>query len=158
MHTNIGLNSASENYHTLASNLSLYVSPSLAPQWTIALRGGGAHTFGDFPFYAANTLGSSENLRGFRSTRFSGRSSFYTNAELRGKLFHFARYLGFGDVGILGFLDNGRVWTDGESSTVWHSGYGGGLWFEAFDSTVLTGTMGFSEEENMFALSFGFLF
>ncbi|MCH8247317.1 MAG: BamA/TamA family outer membrane protein [Bacteroidetes bacterium] len=155
---NIGLHNASQTFYTLAPSMTLYLSPSLSPQWTVAIRAGGAHNIGEFPFYSASTLGGAQNLRGFRSTRFAGRTSFYTNTEVRGKLFHIARYLGFGDIGVLGFVDQGRVWTDGETSDKWHNGYGGGVWFEAFEAMVLTSTFAFSKNDNTFTIAFGFLF
>lgn len=153
---NVGLDS--ETYTTLASELAMYLSPSLSPQVTFALRVGGAHNLGKFPFYGANTLGESDNLRGYRSTRFAGRSSFYQNVELRTRLFYFSTYVAIGEFGLLGFLDNGRVWTDGEHSTVWHQGYGGGVWTSLFDTVVITGTVGFSKEDTAFSLRFGFLY
>ena len=35
-----------------------------------------------------------------------------------------------GTLGTVGFFDVGRVWTTGESSSRWHKGYGGGLWYD----------------------------
>ena len=32
------------------------------------------------------------------------------------------------DIGIMGLVDVGRVFVEGESSDVWHPGYGGGIW------------------------------
>jgi outer membrane protein assembly factor BamA len=142
----------------LSSALSAYVSPSYTPQVTLAARVGGAHKLGDFPFYGAATLGSKSNLRGFRSTRFAGRTSFYQNVDLRIELFKFSTYLAIGKAGIHGFVDNGRVWTDGETSDVWHQGYGGGLWFEMFDLFVLQATAGFSKEDPVVTMGFGFLY
>jgi hypothetical protein len=34
-----------------------------------------------------------------------------------------------GELGVLGFTDVGRVFLKGESSDVWHTGVGGGVWF-----------------------------
>jgi len=36
--------------------------------------------------------------------------------------------LPFGDLGIFGLVDAGRVWIPGESSDRWHAAAGGGLW------------------------------
>lgn len=155
---NVGLRNSSETYTTLASALALYVSPSLSPQVTVAVQVGGAHTEGDFPFYSANTLGGSANLRGYRNTRFAGRSTFYQNADLRIQAFRFANYFGYGTVGVLGFFDNGRVWTDGEDSDVWHQGYGGGVWLALLNQFVLTGTYGLSDENKGVTVRFGFQF
>jgi len=155
---NAGIAETNDTYASFASSLSVYMSPSLSPQVTLALRVGGAHNEGPFPFFASNTLGGRANLRGYRSTRFAGRTSLYQNIEARIELIDFAGYFGYGTVGLLGFIDNGRVWTDGESSNTWHQGYGGGLWISVFDQLLINNSIGFSEEETTFALEFGFLF
>ena len=73
-------------------------------------------------------------------------------------LLSFVSYAALGEAGVLGFFDNGRVWHDDESSSLWHQGYGGGLWISLFEAFVMTGTLGFSEEEEVFKLKFGFLY
>ena len=155
---NFNVSEGGEAYSNLNTALSAYYSLSYSPQITLAARVGGAHNFGDFPFYGAVTLGSNSNLRGFRSTRFAGRSSFYQNVDVRIELFKFSTYLALGKAGIQGFVDNGRVWTDGESSDVWHQGYGGGVWFEIFDALVFQGTAGFSEDDRTVNIGVGFLY
>lgn len=155
---NAGVIETNDTYATIASALSIYMSPSLSPQVTLALRAGGAHNIGEFPFFASNTLGGNANLRGYRSTRFAGRSSLYQNIEARVELIDFSGYFGYGTLGLTGFLDNGRVWTDGESSRTWHQGYGGGLWISVFDQLFLNGQIGFSDEETNYAVGLGFMF
>ncbi|WP_234567931.1 BamA/TamA family outer membrane protein [Rhodohalobacter sp. 614A] len=155
---NFGLMNTSDNFTQLHSELELYFSPFTESQITLANRTGGAHNFGEFPFYEANTLGGTTNLRGFNNRRFSGRSSFFNNTELRLELFDFYRYLLGGSGGINGFFDTGRVWSDGESSSMWHIGYGGGIWFNAFDSVLINAAVGFSDETTIFTVKTGFLF
>lgn len=155
---NQGVRSTSDSYSTLSSALSVYLSPVLFPQVTLALRAGGAHNIGAFPFYGARTLGGKDNLRGYRSTRFAGRTSVYQNAELRMKLFDFSTYVVRGEAGLLGFFDNGRVWADEEDSRVWHQGYGAGLWVSPFDQFVMTTALGFSEEARTFTVGMGFFY
>ncbi|MFQ5571465.1 MAG: BamA/TamA family outer membrane protein, partial [Rhodothermales bacterium] len=152
----IGIENATETFSTLSTDLAVYLSPSLFPQVTVAARIGAAHNIGDFPFFSANTLGGISNLRGYRSTRFAGRSSVYQNVDLRLELFGFSSYLARGRFGVLGFFDHGRVWTDGERSKVWHQGYGGGVWIDMFNMFVLTGTAGFSEDDRTFTMKLGF--
>jgi outer membrane protein assembly factor BamA len=157
---NVGISSSDALYTTLLSTLSFYISPSLSPQLTVATRIGMAHTIGDFPFYAANTVGGVETVRGWRNNRFAGRTSFYTNAEVRARLFGFSTYVAAGEMGVLGFFDNGRVWTESDEipGRIWHQGYGGGLWVSLFDALVVSGTLGFSKEEESFNLRLGFLY
>lgn len=153
---NTAVRTASDRFARFASELRLYYSPPIPSQITLALRAGGATNVGTFSFFQANTIGVSDNLRGYRSSRFAGRSSAFGNAELRAKLFDFNIYLTRGEIGAFGFFDTGRVWVDDENSDVWHQGYGGGLWVTPFNLILLTGSMGFSEEGRVFDLSIGF--
>lgn len=155
---NLGVRNTSDNHTRLSSAVSIYLSPSLSPQLTVATRVGVQHTIGSFPFYKANALGGNRNLRGLRSTRYNGRTSFFNNIELRSKLFDFSSYLLGGEFGLMGFLDHGRVWTDGENSDQWHAGYGGGAWVSIFEMTVIRGSIGFSENEWNVLIGAGFFF
>lgn len=155
---NIGLRTVKENFVRLSSMLSYYYTLPLPTRITLALRVGGATNLGDFPFWQANSLGERSNLRGFPAGRFSGRSAVFTNAEVRAKLFDFNVYLTKGELGVFGFIDNGRVWADGEHSRIWHQGYGGGFWATPFDILILTAGIGVSNEHTLFSFSTGFLF
>lgn len=155
---NVGLENTSATFSKLQSDLSFYYSPVLSPQMTIATRFGAAHNIGDFPFFYSNTLGTRHNLRGYINTRFAGRSSVYNNLELRTKLFDMYNYIFGGEVGALGFLDTGRVWTDGEDSDTWHQGYGGGIWFSVYKKAIINVTVGFSEEGYYYTAGAGFYF
>ncbi|MGV3656702.1 MAG: BamA/TamA family outer membrane protein [Chitinophagaceae bacterium] len=123
---------------------------------TLALRAGGEALQGEPEFYQLGTLGGSENLRGYRRQRFYGKTAFYNNNELRwlrttgSKLFH--------KVGVLGFVDQGRVWQPGETSDTWHVGYGGGLVIIPFNKIVLNGTIGTSKEATIIHARIGYLF
>jgi len=161
-----GIRNNTDTYGTLSSDLSFFLSLSLSPQVTLAVRLGTAHNIGDFPFYGANTLGGRDNLRGFRSTRYTGRTSFYQNVDLRLELFKFSTYLAIGKAGLLGFFDHGRVWTEADDGRGvsqaflkgYHPGYGGGAWFEIFNQFVLNAYLGFSEDDRTFTLQTGFQF
>jgi len=161
MELNVGLTKNSDDiYVPITSAFSFYISPSLSPQITLASRVGMQHRIGDFPFYDASTVGGRSSIRGWRSNRFAGRTSFYTNTELRVKLFDYSTYIALGEVGILGFFDNGRVWTEAMANPgkVWHQGYGGGIWISMFDMFVINTSMGFSEEDSIFDIKLGFLY
>ena len=58
---------------------------------------------------------------------FLGDAAAWGNAELRLRLGSVFVLLP-GDVGVFGLGDVGRVFLEGESSTVWHGAVGGGLW------------------------------
>ena len=156
LQSRLGIKNASSSYTTIKSDLRAYFPISYSPQVTIAGRVGGRHVLGSFPFYSASTLGGSTNLRGFRGTRFAGRTSAYYNAELRLQLFRFASFLSYGTVGVAAFSDGGRVWTDFESSDQWHRGHGGSVWAYLFNSVLVQASYARSVEEGTFTMGLGF--
>ncbi len=156
--TNVGLNDASADYTRLVASFSFFATRTSGSRSTIAFRLGAEHRLGDFPFFDASSLGGIQNLRGWTSTRFAGRTNVYQNVEVRRRLGQFASVVGNGTYGTLAFLDNGRVWTDGESSRVWHQGYGFGGWATMFDAVVMSATVGFSHEQNHLVVGAGFTF
>ncbi len=155
---NLGLKNTSLPFSRIQSSLEMYFPISFSPQITLANRTGGAHTVGPFPFYESNTIGGTTNLRGFRGNRFSGRSTFYNNTEVRLELFDFYRYLLGGKLGLSAFFDTGRVWVNNENSNIWHQGYGGGVWLNVFDVFILNSTLGYSVEGYILELKAGFFF
>ena len=155
---NLGLGATPDEFAVLETDLALYTSLHTARQVTAGVRVGGAHAFGTFPFFHANALGGKTNLRGYRGTRFSGRSSFYTNTEARVGLFDIGGTILPGTMGTVGFFDIGRVWTDGESSKRWHKGYGGGLWYDIAGEIVIRLTKGWSDEDSTILFGAGFFF
>ncbi|MBN2732707.1 MAG: BamA/TamA family outer membrane protein [Balneolaceae bacterium] len=160
----VGINDRSETIGRISSESSFYHTLEEL-NTTLAMRLGFATNIGDYNFFQANTLGGrsligggSGNLRGYLRDRFSGRTSFYHNTELRTKLFDLESYLLPATVGVMGFFDEGRVWVNGESSDVWHIGYGGGLWISPLDQIVLTTGVALSKEETLFNVALGFNF
>jgi hypothetical protein len=108
---------------------STYLTPGHGFGPTLALRAGGKKVFGDsIPFFESAFVGGASTVRGLREQRFAGDGSLYGNAELRLRLGRFFAVLP-GDYGVFGLADVGRVFLDGESSDVWHTGFGGGFWF-----------------------------
>jgi len=138
------------SYLNLRGSFSFY--QSLGRSLVFAHRTGAATNFGDYDIYFANTLGRSENLRGFWRYRFSGKSSFYQNTELRLALSKRKNF------GMLGFFDDGRVWIEDEKSETIHVGYGGGFYFIPFNASGITLSYGKSKEVSMILIKTGFLF
>ncbi|HEV8271872.1 MAG TPA: hypothetical protein VGQ04_11250 [Chitinophagaceae bacterium] len=138
------------SYLNLRGSFSFYLS--LGRSLVFAHRTGGATNFGEYDFYFANTLGRSENLRGFWRYRFSGRTNFYQNTELRLSL---SRRRNFG---VMGFVDDGKVWVKDEDSKTLHVGYGGGFYFIPFNNMGLNLSYARSNEVSMILIKTGFLF
>ena len=150
------LEESDRNFGRLSSDFSFFLS---AGAFTAAFRFGGATNLGDnYQFYQANTLGGTTNLRGYGRTRFAGKTSFYQNTELRFKLQNLQGYFFRGNWGLLGFVDNGRVWIPEESSDTWHFGYGGGIWFLPYNKLAFAATYGASKEDSFIYLKADFLF
>lgn len=143
----------------VGGNASFYTDFLYKKHIVLATNFGAAHNAGTFAFPQAQYLGFTENLRGFRVQRFAGRTRAYNNTELRINFGTLNLYLIKGPFGVLGFHDIGRVWVDGETSSTWHHGYGGGLWMAPFNKVVLTGVVTYSNEEKNFVnLNIGFEF
>ncbi|MBC6610913.1 metallophosphoesterase [Hymenobacter sp. BT507] len=155
------------NYGRIASEFRAYISPNFPFQLTWAGRVGVAHNIGDYRFYQANTLGgqsnatiAAANLRGYRRTRYAGRSSLYGNLEARLQLFTFNAYLVPGKFGILGHTDAARVYSGNDVQTglkAFHTSYGGGIWIDVLKQAVLNATYSVGEEKLIF-VGFDFLF
>jgi hypothetical protein len=153
-----GVSGHAGDYAKIESALSFFFSFHLPARVTLATRFGGGINFGDYEFFQANTLGGLTNLRGYRRTRFTGKSSLYNNTELRVRIFSFKTYLFPAYVGILGFHDVGRIWVNGEDSNTWHNSAGGGIWLAPFNRAVISLMYGISKEDRLPLLRVGFLF
>lgn len=149
------LKESNTNFARLSSDASFYFS---LHSLTVALRVGAATNVGDYEFYQANTLGGITNLRGYRRTRFAGKTSLYQNTELRYKFKDIKGYFLRGNWGLLGFFDNGRVWVPDESSNKWHYGYGGGIWFLPYNKIAFTASYGISKEDKLVYVKADFFF
>jgi outer membrane protein assembly factor BamA len=157
---NFSLSTNAHTYNQLSSDFSFFLSFRKPHRTVLAFRLGGALNVGDYEFFQACSVGGENNLRGHRSTRYSGDANIYQNTELRFKLFNFSTYIAKGETGILAFNDFGRVWLDGEDSSKWHQGFGGGVWMSPFRLAVLTATWEWSKDEpsGLFSFRFRFLF
>jgi Omp85 superfamily domain len=152
------ISSKADNFIKLSSDFRLFLSPSSHSAFVLALRAGGAFNLGEYKFYHANFLGGKSNLRGFQSHRFAGDASLYQNTELRVKLTNIKSYLFKGQCGVFLFNDVGRVWLKDENSERWHQGYGMGLWLYPFDFAIVSMSYNLSKEDDLFVISFNFLF
>lgn len=112
----------------------------------------------DYEFYQAASIGGNNGLRGYRFQRFTGKSAFYQNTDIR---YSFrGQRTGILPVtpGLYAGFDYGRVWYPGDASRQWHNSYGGGFFLNGAD--ILTANFGlFNSADGMrfaFGLGFGF--
>lgn len=134
----------------------LSVAGRLEP--TLALRAAGQRVWGTFPFHESAFVGGGSSLRGWGEQRFAGDAALYGNAELRLFLTRFFLVLPT-DLGVFGLVDAGRVFADGESSSEWHTGIGGGIWIAPVERKhTVSLAIVHSEERTGVYLRSGFLF
>ena len=114
-------------------------------------------------FKDEEVLGGASSLRGIPKNRYAGKGVAYSNSELRWSA---ARFRALGrPVGVIlsGFVDAGRVWTDGlDVGTIGddlHVGYGGGVHLAIGPSMIVTGDVGHSSQSTAaIYLGLGYLF
>lgn len=145
----------SENFFNQSSSFRFFLPLG---KLVFGSRIGGAVLWGDPQFFQYNQLSGLDNLRGYRRSRFSGKSMVYNNNELRIPIADIKTYLLAGKVGLTLFCDNGRVWMPDEDSDKWHWGYGGGLWIMPFGRLAFSAYYGVSKEDQVFSVKTGFLF
>lgn len=145
-------------YANLKTDLAFFHTLRLPAVVSLTTRFGGGINLADYEFYQANTLGGLSNLRGFRRTRFAGKSAFYNNTEVRVKVLTLKTYLFPAYAGILVFNDVGRVWEPDERSVKWHNGFGGGLWLAPFNVAVVSATVATSDDGVLLSVRTGFFF
>ena len=150
------LNDYGESLDKLESDMTIYASLKIPARVVGVIRMGGGHIFNDsIDYFQAFSLGQNNVLRGFRKNRFSGTSMAYGSLELRIKLFESRSYVLPGQVGLIVFNDVGRVWYPREQSKKWHYAAGGGIYYNPFNLAIVSATVGFSKEEQVFNFSVG---
>jgi len=145
------------NYSKLLGFIELHSTIRTKLPIFIGLRGGGALSSGDIPFYKLNNLGQNNYLRGYRKNRFTGKSMVFFNSDLKLQILDIATPIVPVKFGLRGFYDLGRVYIDGGNSNKLHSGYGGGIYLIPLDKIYsLALNLAFSEEEKQGLIIFGF--
>jgi hypothetical protein len=143
-------------FGNMEGQAAVFVSPAPAAQF--GFRVGAKKVFGTFPFHESAFVGGPDQVRGLRPQRFAGDASAFGSAQMNLKVAN-VRLLLPGEFGILGFGDIGRVWADGDDSTKWHTGWGGGLWLAPLKrAATFAVTMARSEGLNRFYIQAGFGF
>ena len=152
------LESFGRNFLNLDGALTLYLPLTVNRRLIFATKASGRHNVGKFDFFQANTLGGDDNLRGFASERFAGRTVFYHNNELRWTIVNRDNTNSIMSIGIAPAIDYGRVWADGDNSGKWHVGYGGNVFIAPLDFIAVKSGLMRSEEGSRFTFRLGFDF
>ena len=77
-----------------------------------------------------------KTLRGYRRSRFFGKTTMYSQNEIRW-VKNVKSYLYNGKFGLLALYDVGRVWMPAEKSNTRHSGVGGGIILSPYNRTTV---------------------
>ncbi len=144
-------NNDNDSYGIVQGFIEKYATWRKKNPWTLRVRLGGSTSYGEdvTPFYKQVYLGQDNNLRGYEQHRFTGKSTFFINSELRIQLTEFQTALVPLKFGIKGFYDTGRVYSDFDTTDQFHQGYGFGVYFVPIkESFSLNISAGFSEEES----------
>jgi hypothetical protein len=148
-----------------------YLKLPWGPRTVVAARFGAGNIFGDnAPFFefqdqwspdgSINALGGRQSLRGYRSNRFLARSMWFSNIEIRIRLFDFAigsERFGFG---IAPFIDVGTVRDNWQALNFerLRFSYGGGLRIAWNLSTMISLDYGRSSEDQLVYFGLGQIF
>lgn len=126
---------ADADYETLQGEVAGYLPLPFWKRPTLAARVGGRRAWGAFPVEEAALLGGATTVRGYRFNRFAGQTAAWGSAELRAPLFRLT-LLTHGRLGVIGLADVGRVWLSPDDSNEWHTGYGGGVFYETLGPDI----------------------
>lgn len=152
------INGDRDKYLHIGSVGSFYATPNRIYPLTLALRIGAITNLGNYKFYQANSIGYGDYLRGFRDQRFSGKSAYFVNTELRLPVNSFRNYIFTGDFGIYGFYDIAKVKNDSQENKYWHKGYGPGVYLNLYNKLLITSDFGISKESRLISINLGFRF
>lgn len=141
-----GLNEASRSFVQVTPEFRWYKKITRDSALVFAHRVGGGLTLGETAFYQSLFLGGHDNLYGFHQYRFAGEQMLYNNIELRWRMAKLATYILPGELGLTSFYDAGRVWVEGEKSTRWHQGVGGGVYLAPANYALIQFIAGHSTE------------
>jgi len=120
----------------------------------LATKFKGHFTIGNgYEFYQAASIGGDNGLRGFRFERFTGKTAYYQNTDLRYSFRGIKTGLLPVNPGFYAGFDYGRVWFPGDDSHKWHNSYGGGFFLNGAD--VLSANFGLFNSADGLRFSFG---
>lgn len=111
-----------------------------------------------YEFYQAASIGGWDGLRGFRNQRFTGKTAYYQNTDIRFSLGKKRTRLLPMAMGLFGGFDYGRVWYPEISSKRWHTSVGGGFFLNASDILSINTALFASEDGPRFTFGLGFGF
>ena len=131
-----------------------YKSFELISETVLALRLLAEQNLGSkYPYYFASLLGGKNSLRGYERERFAGDGRVLFQSEIRPNLGRVEFIFPF-EIGIILSAETGRVFIINEnSSNIWHTAYGSGLFATILEGQFVISLMSvFSKESTMYYL------
>ena len=131
-----------------------YKSFELISETVLALRLLAEQNLGSkYPYYFASLLGGKNSLRGYERERFAGDGLLLFQSEIRPNLGRVEFIFPF-EIGIILSAESGRVFVINEnSSNIWHTAYGSGLFATILEGQFVISLMSvFSKESTMYYL------
>jgi hypothetical protein len=159
-----GINTFESNkdYHLITGQLENHSTFTILSPWTLSLSLRGSTSKGEevIPFYKKEFLGQRTGLRGYQNNRFTGTSTLVFSSELRIQLSEISSTFIPFKLGIKGFLDSGRVYSDQDVTNQLYTGYGAGFYIVPLtESLTIDVSYGISNEETgLILFSFGTVF
>ena len=124
----------SNRFGYLISSLGFTHKLMASGQLVLATKLKSQLNFGNgYEFYQAASIGGKNGLRGYRNQRFTGKSSWYQNTDLRLNLRKLKTGLLPLHIGIYSGFDYGKVWDNNSISDHWNTSFGGGIFLNAAD-------------------------
>lgn len=147
------------SFRKLQADARMYLTAGVPTDVTLAFRIAGEKVWGDLvPFFELPSIGGYRSVRGYDGQRFTGDASALGSAEGRVYLGKFSLLVPV-MFGVLSFADAGKVYRNGETSDLWHSSFGGGLWFSFIKrENVFNISVAHSHEKTGIYLAGGFMF
>jgi hypothetical protein len=148
------ISEGSRDFAYVIPELSLAYKLIASGRLVLATKWKAHHIFGDgYEFYQAASLGGTDGLRGFRFQRFTGKTAYYQNTDIRFSLNKIKTTILPVNLGLYGGFDYGRVWFPGDASHSWHTSYGGGVFLNGAD--ILTTNLALFHSDDGLRFSFG---
>ncbi|WP_047247235.1 metallophosphoesterase [Maribacter thermophilus] len=111
-----------------------------------------------YEFYQAASIGGIDGLRGFRNQRFTGKTAYYQNTDIRYSLRRMKTRILPTSMGLFAGFDYGKVWSPLIESNEWHTSYGGGFFINGSDILSVNLALFNSVDGARFTFGLGFAF
>ncbi|AZQ60204.1 phosphoesterase [Maribacter sp. MJ134] len=148
-----------ENYGYVIPSISFDYKLTPNGRLVLATKWKGHFNIGNgYQFYQGASIGGIDGLRGFRNQRFTGKTAYYQNTDIRFSLRKMRTRILPASLGLFAGYDYGRVWFPNMGSNRWHTSYGGGFFLNGSDILNINLAVFNSVDGARFTFGLGFAF